>query len=282
MKLLLPIAVFLLMVSIGMSLRPSHLLRNWRRMIGGNGFRLVVATFLVPPAVALLLYHTLPLDFGEGVGLFMLGVVPGAPLVSRIAAKRGFDMQLAASYQVWGAVLVPVMLPLVVYASAQLYDRDVWISPLLLIRNIAEHQFAPLLIGLVLMHFVPVFSARIQPAITVIGNVLLLIMIVAVLWVMRGELVAITGWLFVASVLLAIASILAVTLLLRGTDPETVKTLALCNANRYVGLALLITREYTKARHAVPSIACYALVAPVIMLIYARLVRRRTMKVAAA
>ncbi len=211
----------------------------------------------------------------------MLGVVPGAPLVSRVAAKRGFDMQLAASYQVWGAVLVPVMLPIVVYASARLYDRNVWISPLVLIENIAEHQFVPLLLGLLLMHFLPVFSARVQPAITVIGNVLLLIMIVAVLWVMRGELVAITGWLFVASVLLAVASILAITLLLR-SDSETVKTLALCNANRYVGLALLITRQYTRARHAVPAIACYALVAPVIMLIYARLVRRRTALRAAA
>src|SRR6185312_10861184 len=150
MKSLLPIAVFLLMASIGMSLRPSHLLRHWRRMIGGNGFRLLLATFIVPPAVALLLYHALPLDFGEGVGLFILGVVPGAPLVSRMAAKRGFDMQLAASYQVWSAVLVPLMLPIVVYTSAQLYDRNVWISPLMLIKNIAENQFLPLLIGLAL------------------------------------------------------------------------------------------------------------------------------------
>ena len=281
MQALLPIAVFLLMISIGMSLRPSTLLQNWRRLIGGDGLRLVVATFLVPPAVALLLYHTLPLDFGEGVGLFMLGVVPGAPLVSRLAAKRGFDMQLAASYQVWGAVLVPIMLPLVVYAAARLYDRDVWISPLVLIKNIAEHQFAPLVIGLLLMHLLPVFSARIQPSITVIGNLFLLVMILAVLWVMRGELVAISGWLVVASVLLAVASILAITLLLRG-DSQTVETLALCNANRYVGLALLITRQYTRASHAIPAIACYALVAPVIMLIYARLARRRIARQAAA
>lgn len=275
MKALLPIAVFLLMVSIGMSLRPSHLLQHWRRMIGGNGFRLLLATFILPPAIALLLYHALPLDFGEGIGLFMLGVVPGAPLVSRIAAKRGFDMQLAASYQVWGAVLVPLMLPMVVYSVARLYERDVWISPLVLTRNIAENQFAPLLVGLVLMHFAPVFSARIQPAITVIGNALLLVMIVAVLWVMRGDLAAITVWLLVASVLLAIGSILSITLLLR-TDAETVKTLALCNANRYVGLALLLARQYSRARHAVPAIACYALVAPLIMILYARLVRRRT------
>ncbi len=281
MKLLLPIAVFLLMVSIGMSLHPSDLWQHWRRLIGRNGFRLLLATFIVPPAIALILYHSLPLDFGEGVGLFMLGVVPGAPLVSRVAAKRGFDMQLAASYQLWSAVLVPVMLPIVVYTAARLYDRNVWISPLVLIKNIAENQFAPLLIGLVLMYFLPVFSARIQPAITVIGNVLLLVMIAAVLWAMRGELVSITVWLFVASVLLAVASILAITLLLRA-DAETVKTLALCNANRYVGLALLIAREYTKARHAVPAIACYALVAPVIMIVYARLVRRRTALKAAA
>jgi len=274
MKALLPIAVFLLMVSIGMSLRPSHLLQHWRRMIGGNGFRLLLATFILPPALALLLYHALPLDFGEGVGLFMLGVVPGAPLVSRIAAKRGFDMQLAASYQVWSAVLVPVVLPIVVYSAAQLYDRNVWISPLVLLKNIAENQFFPLVIGLLAMHFAPVLSARIQPAMTVIGNALLLIMIVAVLWVMRGELAAITAWLFVASVLLAVGSILAITLLLRA-DTGIVKTLALCNANRYIGLALLIARQYTKARHAVPAIACYALVAPVVMVIYARLVRRR-------
>jgi predicted Na+-dependent transporter len=275
MKALLPIAVFLLMVSIGMSLRPSHLLRHWRRMIGGNGLRLLLATFIVPPALALLLHHALPLDFGEGVGLFMLGVVPGAPLVSRIAAKRGFDMQLAASYQVWSAVLVPVMLPIVVYVSARLYDRDVWVSPLVLLQNIARHQFVPLLIGLLLMHFLPVFSARVQPAVTVIGNALLLVMIVAALWVMRAELADITVWLFVGSVLLAIGSIFSITLLLRA-DPETVKTLALCNANRYVGLALLLARQYTKAHHAVPAIACYALVVPVVMLVYARLVRRRT------
>ena len=32
----------------------------------------------------------------------------------------------------------------------------------------------------------------------------------------------------------------------------------------------LLAGEYTKARHAIPAIACYALVAPVVMLIYAR------------
>src|SRR5271167_4212828 len=129
MKHLLPAAVFLLMVSIGMSLKPPELLRHWRNRTPWAWLRLLVATFLVPPAVALLMFRWMPLDFGEAVGLFMLGVSPGAPLTSRNAAKKGFDLQLAASYQVWGALLMPFMIPLVVYASAKLYDRNVWIPP---------------------------------------------------------------------------------------------------------------------------------------------------------
>ncbi len=32
--------------------------------------------------------------------------------MTRNAAKRGFDMQLAASYQVWGALVAPITIPL--------------------------------------------------------------------------------------------------------------------------------------------------------------------------
>jgi len=40
-------------------------------------------------------------------------------------------------------------------------------------------------------------------------------------------------------------------------------------------LALLLAGNFVKARNAVPAIACYALVAPVAMLVYARMVRGR-------
>jgi len=274
MKLLLPIAVFLLMVSIGMSLRPGEVVQHWRRLMGSAWLRLILATFIVPPLVVLLMERLMPLDRGEAVGLFLLSVVPGAPLTSRVAAKRGFDMQLAASYQVWGAMLMPLMIPLVVYAVAKLYTKTVWIPPRLLIAQIAENQFLPLLIGIALMYFATRFSRKIQPSITVAGNVLLLGMIVVALWKMRAALAAITAWVLVAAVALAAASMLAIPLLLRAKD-ETNETLALCNANRHIGLALLLAGDFLKARNAVPAIACYALVAPLAMLVYARIVRRR-------
>lgn len=43
-------------------------------------------------------------------------------MMTRNIAKRGFDMQLAAGYQVWGGLLTPIVLPLVVLV-ADLFSR---------------------------------------------------------------------------------------------------------------------------------------------------------------
>src|SRR5689334_12335689 len=99
MALLLPSAVFLLMLSLGMSLRPRELFSHWRQLTLGAWLRLLAATFVVPPALALLLSNLFRLDLGETAGLFLVGVAPGAPLLTRNLARKGFDMHLAASYQ---------------------------------------------------------------------------------------------------------------------------------------------------------------------------------------
>src|ERR1039458_2734123 len=141
MKFILPGAVFLLMMSVGMSLRHDKMLAAYRRLTWSAWLRLLLATFIVPPAIALLLPHIFPLTMAELAGLFMVGVAPGAPLMTRNIAKKGFDMQLAAGYQLWGAVLIPVMIPLVVFAAGRYYDRDIWIPPHVLLKEIAQKQF---------------------------------------------------------------------------------------------------------------------------------------------
>jgi hypothetical protein len=66
--------------------------------------KLLAATFIVPPILALALANLLRLDRGALIGLFLIAVAPGAPLITRVIAKRGFDMELAASYQLLGGV----------------------------------------------------------------------------------------------------------------------------------------------------------------------------------
>jgi bile acid:Na+ symporter, BASS family len=265
MKWILPAAVFVLMLSVGMSLRHDKMLSAYRRMTWTAWVRLLLATFIVPPAIALLLPHIFPLSLPEMAGLFMVGVAPGAPLMTRNIAKKGFDMHLAASYQLWGALLTPVMIPLIVLTAGKFYNRNIWVPPRMLLTEIAEKQFLPLLLGMVVAYLLPALAARLQPAMTLIGNVVLTVAIVAFLYKL-GPTVwkGLTPWLPVAALVLGVGSVLAIQLLLRA-DILTDRTLAICNANRHVGLALLLSGEYLHAKAALPAVAAYALIAPIVM-----------------
>jgi len=273
MKYLLSSAVLMLMVSIGMSLSPRQLLENWRRLTPSLWARLVAATFLVPPLLALALGRLLPLDGAATAGLFLIAVAPGAPLMTRGVAKKGFDMQIAASYQVWGALLTPLMVPLLIAAGGWLYGRDIWVPPMRLLAVIAQQQFAPLLAGMALMWLAPSFSTKIQRVLNLVGNALLIVMFAAVLYKMGPALMQANPWVALAAPLLAAGCLLAVRLLL-GRRSLTVQTLSICNANRHVGLALLLSGQQIHDTRPVPAIAAYALAAMLVMWLYAQFLHR--------
>ena len=96
----------------------ASLSASWRRLTPATWGKLLVATFVIPPIIALALGNLLPIDRASLIGLFMVAVAPGAPLMTRGVANRGFDMEMAASYQVWGALLTPIMIPLLVGGAA--------------------------------------------------------------------------------------------------------------------------------------------------------------------
>lgn len=275
MQYLLPGAVLLLMVSVGMSLKLTEIVAHWRRMDRVAWTILIAATFIIPPTLALLAAKLFRLTLPETAGLFMVGVAPGAPLLTRNLARRGFDMQMAASYQVWAALMVPIMIPLLVWAAARLYGRSIWIPPGILLRQIILKQFLPLAVGIIVAWLAPKFSQRSQATLNILGNVLLTVMIVLVLFKMGPSLKRITPLVPVAALILAIGSIAAV-LIFPFRQPRLKETFAICNANRHVGLAMLLSGQYLHAQRAVPTIACYAVLAPLTMLVYTRFYAART------
>jgi predicted Na+-dependent transporter len=188
-------------------------------------------------------------------------------------ARKGFDMHMAASYQVWAALMVPVMIPIVVAAAGKLYGRDIWIPPTVLLKQIALKQFLPLAVGMAIAWFAPKTSLRSQPVLNVLGNVLFTAMVAVVLFKMGPALKAVTPLVPVAALLLAVGSM--ATILSFPGNALVKQTFAICNANRHVGLALLLSGQYIHARNALPTVACYALLAPLVMFAYARYHRTR-------
>ncbi|MFZ0794658.1 MAG: hypothetical protein WAM65_12865 [Candidatus Korobacteraceae bacterium] len=273
MRMLLPASVFVLMVSVGMSLRWRELVANWQRLTWSAWLRLLLATFIVPPVVALLLARILPLDLSETAGLFMVAAAPGAPLLTRNLARRGFDMHLAASYQVWGAVMTPLMIPLLVAGAAKLYGRDIWIPPLAVVVQILEKEFVPLLVGMALAAFLPVFSRKARAGLNILGNATLTLVFAVLLWKMGPQLRRVTPWVLLAAVLLVASSVAAMRLLM-SSDRIAVRTLAVSNANRHVGLALLLSGQYIHNRDALPTVASYAIVVALLMVLAPKLFRQ--------
>jgi predicted Na+-dependent transporter len=199
----------------------------------------------------------------------MVGVAPGAPLLTRNMARKGFDMHLAASYQVWAALMIPVMIPIVVLAAAKLYGRNIWISPVALLEQIVYKQLLPLSVGMAIAWLIPKLAQCFQPILNVLGNLLFTAIVAIVLYKMGPALKAVTPLVPVGALLLAIGSMAAIVLI-RIKDPLIQRTFAICNANRHVGLALLLSNQYVQARNALPVVACYALLVPFIMIAYAK------------
>lgn len=270
MKYLPLIAVLLLMVATGMSLDRAQFIAKWRSLTPADWAKLLLATFIIPPALALVLGSVLPIGMPAMIGLFLIAVAPGAPLMTRNVAKRGFDLQLAASYQVWGALLAPIVIPLLVAGAASLYGRDIWISPLEVLVVVAKQQFAPLLVGMALMHFAPGFSAKLRQPLNVVGNVVLTVALIALLWKLGPALATVSPWLAVAVLTLAAGCIASVRVLI-----PSAPTLAVSNVNRHVGLALLLSgTHFQNASRAIPALAAYALAAPLMMALYVRCFHR--------
>ena len=193
--------------------------------------------------------------------------------MTRGVAKKGFDMQMAASYQVWGAFMIPIMIPLIVAAVGKLYQKEIWIAPLPLLAVIAKQQFMPMLAGMILMHFFPAFSTKVQRGLNVLGNAILTICLIALLWKLGPVLMKVSPWLPFAALLLSLGCLVVSRALLSSKTPG-VQTLVISNVNRHVGLALLLSGQYLHIRNALPAIACYALAAPLVMAVYAKIARR--------
>jgi hypothetical protein len=74
-----------------------------------------------------------------------------------------------------------------------------------------------------------------------------------------------TWWLPLGAILLALGAVLAISVLVGSDDPLVKHTLAICNANRHVGLAVLLSGQYLRAKGTVPAIAVYAVPAPFVI-----------------
>jgi bile acid:Na+ symporter, BASS family len=255
------IAVLLLMLSTGMSINRAGFVSNWKKLTPGTWTRLLLATFILPPALVLLLAQVFPMSMPSMAGLYLIAVAPGAPLMTRNVAKHGFDMEMAAGYQLWGALLAPVMIPLLVVGAGWLYGREVWIAP---------REVLALLAGMAVAALAPDFSARLKRPLNLAGNILLTLVIIMMLIKVGPALVHSEPLVVLSALILALGCLVGARMM----TPKF-PTLAVSNVNRHVGLALLLSGTHIhNGKESLPAIAVYAIFAPLVMALHTKWVRK--------
>ena len=131
---------------------------------------------------------------------------------------------------------------------------------------VTKQQFAPLLVGMLVTHFVPEWAGKLRRPLNLIGNVLLTIVILALLVKLGPTLAKVGPWVGLAALSLAIGCLSGARWLLPGYP-----TLAVSNVNRHVGLALLLSgSHFQNGGQALPAIAAYAIAAPLVMAVFSK------------
>lgn len=148
-----------------------------------------------------------------------------------------------------------------------LYPNQGVVTPLEVFKQVLAVQLIPLAIGLAIRAGMPDLAEKIEDFVSRIGGVMflalgVLILVIGLDKVLKADVIPILAIALIAAASLAIGHFIG------GADPITRATLAISNATRNAGLALVIAvLNFTKTE-IVPTIIVYALVSAIATALY--------------
>lgn len=221
------------MISLGLSLTVAQVLaplHNLRMVVLG-----LVANFVVVPALAWGIATLLGLDQPLQLGLVLLGVAAGAPILPKLAQLGKADVAWSVGFMVLLMVVTVAYIPLVLVPLVQGVEVSVWD----IARPLVLGMLLPLLIALAVRARYAAAAGLAAPlnqvATTALGLGIVLILVVQ----LPTLIDAFGTGAFVANLVFILAS-LAAGWLLGGSDRDTRLVTAVGTAQRNISAALLI------------------------------------------
>lgn len=267
------ITLFAVMLSMGLNLRFQGIVLLWRRP--GLLLRCFVAAFVVVPVAAMVVTKILPLPFTVRAGIAAMAIIPGAPVTYRKMLKGPGNKALAGSFQATMALLSIVLVPLWTVIITNLYPTGVEISVATVFRQVMLVQLVPIVIGAAISQWLPDLAEDFNEPLSRISTGMLVAVLVLVL-VVGLPLVLKAGVLPVLAVTLMAAAALLAGHFLAGPDPVVRQTIAIANATRNTGLAIvLIALNFPSAEHEIlTTMVAYAVISGIAASIYTRLTKQ--------
>jgi predicted Na+-dependent transporter len=267
--LLLKLAVGAIILAIGMDSTLKDLTYLWRRP--ALFLRSVLAMYLLVPLAALALVKILPLSPGVEVGLLVLAVSAGAPLLPRKLLRIG-DEAYIFSLVVTSSLLAIILVPAWLAVLGPQFGYPVQLQPERVALVFAKSFFLPLAIGMLVRWLFPNVANWIGDGFMTIAGLVLTICALGLLILHWDVLLdaKLPGMLALAG-LIVVA--LAIGHLLGGPSEEDRTALAIACSTRHLGIAVLVASSVPGPRTSV-IVAVYLLTSAAISIPYLRWRRR--------
>lgn len=263
------------MAAMGLSLtldRVTRPLRDVRLVV-----LLLVANFVVVPAVAIFVSRVLPMDDSSAAAIVLTGACAGAPFLPKLAQLAKGDVALSVGEMVLLMVTTVLYAPLVVPRVIE----GATVQPWDIASSLVVLMLIPLGIGmLVRARYADLASGWARPVGQAANVALLLGLGAALLVTWRDILGAIGSWIFLGTAIVLAAGLLAGYLAAWGRPRSDAVVSALATGQRNLAAAVVIA--FSLGGDVVVLTLVAAIVTPIALIVLAGELGRRAAEPAAA
>lgn len=271
--ILVKLAIFTLMLALGVNLSLDKGFRAWRRP--GPLLRGLLAVVVLVPIAVMLLLLVFDLPPAVATGLALLAAAPGAPLTTKRAQMAGANLPYTWTLQLTLAALAVGITPLTLKIFYALFELETeTVSPLEVARQVAVVQLLPVSLGILLRRFASTVADWIGKPLILLANVLFLLLVV-LLVVPSIHILIHFGLLPTLAIVCTAAIALAIGHLVGGPATDQRAALATASIARNIGLALFVASLSHTEELLAPTLVSYMVLGSLVAMPYALWIRRR-------
>ena len=245
--LLLKAAVSIIIFAVGLDSTPAD--ATWLLRRPALLLRSLLAMYVLVPLAAVVLVKSLTLAPGVEIGLLVLAVSAGAPLLPRKLLGVGNSAYIF-SLVVMSSVLAIAVVPAWLAVLGSYFNAPAPLTPANVAEVLAKSFFAPLLAGMAIRWLFPSIAGRLAPLGMSVAGAGLLLGALALL-VVHWQIVLAIQWGGVLALMALIVMALAIGHILGGSTESDRTTLAIACATRHIGVAVLVATSLPGPRTAV-------------------------------
>jgi len=236
LQLMLGAFALSLMLSVGMDLEWRRLEIVWRRP-GRFGLGILL-NFVVVPCVAAGLVAGLDVTPAAGAAVIIMAVAPGGPMGAFLAQQARGDLAMAVALLLALNLLNPLLTPGWIDLLG-LAQEGTELELFGIFKTLVGYQLIPLSVGLLMRDRVPAFTARWQPRVSRLAQLLLVIIVVG-FTITNGEVLSELSIRPVIAILGTVGASLGVGLLFGIGERGLPASLALTAGIRNGSMALVL------------------------------------------